>query len=106
VPWDQDLTICVAARRDTPAYGPWTRKAGVWHVQPPVDDCGESNGALRVLPGTHKSGRLTGAQIAEEHRKRRSVVCDARAGDVLLTRPLLTFGRSSVVHALKRAASY
>ena len=72
VPWHQDLSICVVARIDVPGYGPWTIKAGVCHVQPPVsiledilsvrihfDDCDESNGALRVLPGTHRLGRLT-----------------------------------------------
>jgi len=69
VPPHQDLTICVTARIEVPGYGPWTRKAGVWHVQPPVrvldrmvsvgihlDDCGEVNGALRVVPGTDKLG--------------------------------------------------
>ena len=71
VPWHQDLTISVADRLDVPGYGPWTRKAGVWYVRPPaavldrmlavrihLDDCGESNGALRVFPGSHCSGRL------------------------------------------------
>jgi ectoine hydroxylase-related dioxygenase (phytanoyl-CoA dioxygenase family) len=29
-----------------------------------LDDCGESNGALRVLPGTHNLERLTAEQIA------------------------------------------
>jgi len=80
VPWHQDLTVCVQSRLDVPGYGPWTRKAGVWHVQPPVsvlermlsirvhlDDCGESNGALRVLPGTHRLGRLNAAQIADRN---------------------------------------
>lgn len=37
VPWHQDLTICVTHRQDHPGYGPWTRKAGVWNVQPPVE---------------------------------------------------------------------
>src|SRR5580700_4011186 len=36
VPWHQDLTICVASRLAVPGYGPWTVKAGVCHVQPPV----------------------------------------------------------------------
>jgi hypothetical protein len=67
VPWHQDLTICVKKKVDVPGYGPWTIKAGVPHVQPPVaildrrlavrihlDNCSERNGALRVLPGTHR----------------------------------------------------
>jgi hypothetical protein len=36
VPWHQDLTICVNSRVDTDGYGPWTTKAGVVNVQPPV----------------------------------------------------------------------
>jgi hypothetical protein len=36
VPWHQDLTICVAEKLDVPGYGPWTMKAGICHVQPPV----------------------------------------------------------------------
>jgi ectoine hydroxylase-related dioxygenase (phytanoyl-CoA dioxygenase family) len=71
VPWHQDLTISVKQRLDIAGYGPWTIKAGVHHVQPPVeildgmlsvrvhlDDCYERNGPLRVLPSTHRSGRL------------------------------------------------
>lgn len=112
VPWHQDLTICVADRIDVPGYGPWTRKAAVHHVQPPVavlegmlsvriqlDDCGESNGALRARPGTHKLGRLTAAQIAEEQRSRPSVACVASAGDVLLMRPLLVHASSAASQA-------
>jgi len=113
VPWHQDLTICVADRIDVPGYGPWTRKAAVHHVQPPaavlegmlsvrihLDDCGESNGALRVLPGTHKLGRLTAAQIAGEQRSRPSVACVACAGDVLLMRrPLLVHASSAASQA-------
>lgn len=102
VPWHQDLTICVGTRLDVPAYGPWTMKAGIWHVQPPIsilermlsvrihlDDCNESNGALRVLPGTHRLGRLNAVQIAERQRLATSVSCIVGAGGVVLMRPLL-----------------
>src|SRR4029077_8774661 len=71
VPWHQDMTICVAEKRDAPGYGPWSTKAGLWHVQPPMtvlermlsvrihlDRCDESNGALRVIPTTHSQGRV------------------------------------------------
>jgi hypothetical protein len=37
VPWHWDLTICVAVRLEAPGFGPWTLKAGVHHVQPPVE---------------------------------------------------------------------
>lgn len=62
VVWHQDLTIPTQHRADVPGYGPWTDKAGVPHVQPPVaileemlairlhlDPCGVANGPVRVL---------------------------------------------------------
>ena len=115
VPWHQDLTICVASRVDVPGYGPWTIKAGVYHVQPPVsilenmlsvrihlDDCDESNGALRVLPGTHKLGRLTAAQISEQQLLVTSVSCDVQEGGVVLMRPLLLHASSAASNAVHR----
>jgi ectoine hydroxylase-related dioxygenase (phytanoyl-CoA dioxygenase family) len=115
VPWHQDLTICVMARIDVPGYGPWTVKAGVCHVQPPVsildnmlsvrihlDDCDESNGALSVLPGTHKLGRLTPERIAEQQRSMPAVTCAVRAGDVVLMKPLLLHASGVASKAVHR----
>jgi len=36
VAWHQDLTIAVRERVDIDGYGPWSLKAGIHHVQPPV----------------------------------------------------------------------
>ena len=115
VPWHQDLTICVAARIDVPGYGPWTTKAGVCHVQPPVsvlesmvsvrihlEDCDESHGALRILPGTHRLGRLMSEQIAERRRAVAPVACCVKAGGVELMRPLLLHSSSAGSNALHR----
>ena len=76
VPWHQDLTIAVHARIDVPGFGPWSTKEGVTHVQPPLqlleqmltirlhlDAADEANGALRVLPGSHRLGRLSAEAI-------------------------------------------
>jgi hypothetical protein len=35
--WHQDLTVAARQRIDVPGYGPWTDKAGVAHVQPPIE---------------------------------------------------------------------
>lgn len=115
VPWHQDLTICVISRADVPGYGPWTIKAGVCHVQPPIsvlenmlsvrihlDDCDESNGALRVLPGTHNLGRLTAGQITEKQCLSASISCDVQKGDVVLMRPLLLHASSAASKAVHR----
>lgn len=108
VPWHQDVTICVDAKIEVPGYGPWTKKAGVWHVQPPtsvlerilsvrihLDDCSESNGALRVIPGTHQFGRLTAVQIGERQRMSDSITCVVDRGGVVLMRPLLLHASSA-----------
>lgn len=102
VPWHQDLSIAVKERIDYPGYGPWSMKDGVPHVQPPaeileamvtirlhLDDCDESNGALRVIPGSHRLGRLNAAHIAELRLQEKEVACSVRTGDALLMHPLL-----------------
>jgi ectoine hydroxylase-related dioxygenase (phytanoyl-CoA dioxygenase family) len=107
VPWHQDLTISVNTRISHKGYGPWTTKAGVTHVQPPVeilermlavrihlDDCAADNGALRVLPGTHHRGRLSSSEIAVIRRNIKPVICAAPSGGAVLMRPLILHASS------------
>ncbi len=102
VTWHQDLMIAVRDRRQVPGYDPWSIKAGVQHVQPPasvlermvtlrlhLDDCGQTNGPLQVLPGSHRFGKLEDGKITEICRRTPAVSCVARPGDALLMRPLL-----------------
>jgi hypothetical protein len=102
VAWHQDLTLAVRKRSEVEGFGPWSVKEGIPHVQPPVgmlesmltvrvhlDDADESNGALRVLPGSHLHGRLSAAEIQNVRASTPEVLCRARAGDLLLMRPLL-----------------
>ena len=107
VVWHQDLTIAVEQRRDIPGYGPWSEKAGVIHVQPPIDvleqmiavrvhldDCGPDNGPVRVISATHRSGRLSAAAIEQARAARPETVCLARKGAVLAFSPLLLHASS------------
>lgn len=102
VVWHQDLTVTAARRKEVPGYGPWTEKAGVPHVQPPVsvlegmlairvhlDACTTDNGPVRVLEGTHTSGRLSSEQIDELRRTLPEVECLVDEGAVLAFHPLL-----------------
>jgi len=111
VSWHQDLTLALCARAEHPGFGPWSVKDGVPHVQPPVellelmltirihlDDADESNGALRVLPGSHRLGRVSARRIQALRSERSDVLCAADAGDALLMRPLL-------LHASSRSRS-
>ena len=62
-----------------------------------MDDTDESNGALRVLPGSHQLDRLSAERISELRSEQPEFICTAHAGDVLLMRPLL-------LHASSRSA--
>jgi ectoine hydroxylase-related dioxygenase (phytanoyl-CoA dioxygenase family) len=105
--WHQDLTIAVRARAAVPGFGPWSDKAGVPHVQPPVellermlavrvhlDDCGAANGPVRVLPGSHRVGRLSPEAIDHWRASRAAVDCLAERGAILLFRPLILHASS------------
>jgi hypothetical protein len=110
VPWHQDLSLAVRATAEVPGFGPWSTKDGIPHVQPPVgllqqmltvrlhlDDADESNGALRVLPGSHRFGRLSADRIQQVRCEQPDFLCTLTAGDAMLMRPLLLHasGRSS-----------
>jgi ectoine hydroxylase-related dioxygenase (phytanoyl-CoA dioxygenase family) len=107
VAWHQDCVIAVAARREIPGRGLWSIKAGVHHVRPTtdvisrmlavrihLDDCSADNGALRVVPGSHKYGFLSDSRI-QQFPKTTAVTCVAKRGDAILMRPLLLHSSSS-----------
>ena len=102
VVWHQDLTIATAVRADVPGFGPWTEKAGVPHVQPPMrvleemmairvhlDACTTENGPVRVLDGTHHLGRLSAGAIDELRSAKPERECLVEEGAILAFRPLL-----------------
>lgn len=102
VRWHQDTTISVKERIEREGFGPWTRKDGVDHVQPPdrilegivafrihVDHCSESNGPLKVIPGSHLRGKIPREEILQLMQEEEATTCTAQAGDVLLMKPLL-----------------
>ncbi|MDP4626217.1 MAG: phytanoyl-CoA dioxygenase family protein [Akkermansiaceae bacterium] len=108
VPWHQDLTIAVRNHIEADGYGPWSVKERIPHVQPPeslltkmvtvrihLDPTPAENGALKVIPGSHLSGRLKPDQI-RLHTESLAVTCSCNPGDVLLMSPL-------ILHASSRA---
>lgn len=115
VAWHQDLTIAVRGQREVAGFGPWSVKAGIPHVQPPVavlermitlrlhlDACDAGNGALRVLPTSHLAGRLTAAAIQTWREREPELTCAVPRGGILLMRPLLLHASAPAVHPRHR----
>ncbi|UOQ71087.1 phytanoyl-CoA dioxygenase family protein [Hymenobacter cellulosilyticus] len=109
VAWHQDLMISVDRKAELPGYGPWTSKPEGVAVQPPravlenictirlhLDACDATNGALKVVPGSHREGPLAGAELPG--RTTGAVVCAVPAGGAMLMKPLL-------LHASNRSRS-
>ncbi|MDH3584865.1 MAG: phytanoyl-CoA dioxygenase family protein [Phycisphaerae bacterium] len=108
VAWHQDRSVAVRKRIDVAGFGPWSRKDGVVHVQPPpsvlegmltlrlhLDGCGEDNGPLRVISASHRAGLLddrdAAAAVAEGDEK----ICLVGRGGLLAMRPLLLHASGS-----------
>jgi len=115
VPVHQDLSIPVAERVEHSSLGGWSEKEGALFVQAPVDileqllavrvhldGCGEHDGPLRVVPGSHAFGRV-GAEAAVVARlSSPEFVCAAPRGSVLAMRPLLLHSSSKATGASLR----
>lgn len=119
VPWHQDRSIAVDRRGESPELGNWTVKSGVPHCEAPVrlleqmltlrwhlDPVGPEDGCLRVLPGSHRLGRLTAGAISALLPEVRPRDVSVPAGGLLAMRPLLvhssrrrtTAGHRRVLH--------
>ncbi len=107
----QDLSIPVAERVECAGYGGWSQKEAQIFVQPPVsvleeivavrlhlDDCDGGNGALKVVPGSHRLGRLNSDNALRERKARGEITVSVPAGSAMLMRPLL-------LHASSKAAT-
>ncbi|MEO5681848.1 MAG: phytanoyl-CoA dioxygenase family protein [Chitinophagaceae bacterium] len=100
VAYHQDLSISVSNRTNSSSYRGWTIKDGQSGVQPPVkiladiytirihlDDCTAQNGALHVIPGSHKNGVYK--RLENDSIKETEVICEVPKGGIMLMRPLL-----------------
>jgi Phytanoyl-CoA dioxygenase (PhyH) len=107
VGWHQDRAIAVRAQVEVEGFGPWSVKAGVAHVEPPVDvlermvtlrvhldDCDEDNGPLRVMPGSHRGGKLGGESVRRWIDECGAVTCRVPHGGVVIMRPLVLHASS------------
>lgn len=115
VAWHQDLSIAVRQKKELAGFKCWSVKAGVTHVQPPtfvlekvlavrvhLDAANEHSGALKVIPNSHRNGRLCSVAIQKLKREAQHSVCSVARGDVLAMRPLLLHSSSASVNASHR----
>lgn len=101
LPWHQDRVIAVQERAEVEGYRNWTRKDGVWHVEPPIeilqrmiflrvhlDQATEDNGAMQIAPGSHTQliAATDAAAVAAAHAPE---TCTAERGDVLAASALI-----------------
>jgi hypothetical protein len=109
VAYHQDLTISVDKKAELRGYSPWTVKNNQFAVQPPLfilesnftirihlDDTNETNGALKVIPGSHQKDIYRPETINWSVEK--EVICAVKKGGVMVMKPLL-------LHASNRTTS-
>ena len=108
LPWHKDMTISVEDNSvGAPGFSKPTRKAGVDHFEAPeflleqmltlrvhLDQVTDQNGPLKVIAGSHHSGKRTEASAGTIE----TVLADV--GDVLAMRPLLSHSSGHTVPGL------
>lgn len=95
--WHQDRTIVVRERVGADGFGPWTVKSGLIQVEPPfdilermvtlrvhLDQVDANNAPLRIVPGSHRLGRLHEAEVQRVVATSGERLCLAERGDVWL----------------------
>jgi len=116
----QDLSIPVAERVDRPECHGWSQKEGELFVQPPtsvldemvavrlhLEDCDERNGALRVVPGSHRFGRLTASESRRARDARGEKLVRVRRGAAMIMKPLLLHASSkATINSMRRVLHF
>ncbi|HRE84183.1 MAG TPA: phytanoyl-CoA dioxygenase family protein [Opitutaceae bacterium] len=115
VTWHQDVMFPFAQMVTRSGFDLSSRKEGVDYARPPasileemlavrlhLDDCDDSNGPLRVSPGSHRYGILRSAEIPDYVARYGEAVCTAREGDALLMKPLLLHASSPAINPQHR----
>lgn len=110
VAYHQDLTISVDKKLDIEEFGPWTVKQDQFSVQPPesileknftirihLDNTDSANGALKVIPGSHRKGIVRSESLRE-----REVFCNVKRGAVMLMSPLLMHASNRTTNSKRR----
>lgn len=100
--WHQDRVVALKERVEVPGFTNWTRKAGTWHAEPPIeflqrmvmvrvhlDEAKPENGCLQLALGTHRLGKIDAANADEVAARADIEDCVADRGDVLIANALI-----------------
>ena len=100
--WHQDRVVAVRDRVDVEGFSGWSRKASVWHAEPPlavlesmfflrvhIDPATEENGALEIALASHRYGRVPSDEAGALATSLDLEVCRAERGDVLAAKALM-----------------
>jgi len=107
VAWHQDLSLAVEGPSEAEGWSNPNVKGGIPHAQAPaellarmvtlrfhLDPCGMKDGPLRVMSGSHLSGRLSRDEIRQHAEASEETSCLVPEGGILLMRPLLLHASS------------
>lgn len=107
VVWHQDTALPLRDKRETSGWGPWSVKDGVRYAHAPasalekvlalrvhLDDSTETNGPLRVIPGTHTKGVLNDEELFALDSETMPKTCTVKKGGVVAMRPLIAHASS------------
>ena len=113
VAYHQDLTISVDQKEQVAGFDQWTVKNDQFAVQPPVtlleniftirihlDETDENNGALKIVPRSHRKGIYRPETI--DWSREKEVVCKVPRGGIMIMQPLLLHASNRTVNNSKR----
>jgi len=113
--WHQYRTIVVRDRTDVPAFGPWTTKAGLLHVAPPIellermmtirihlDAVPAANAPLLIAPGSHRLGRIPESHIERAVDCHGIRACVAHVGDIWAYSTPILHASGAAIEPLRR----
>lgn len=113
VAYHQDLTISVDQKKQVAGFEQWTVKNDQFAVQPPVslleniftirihlDDTDENNGALKIVPGSHRKGIYRPGTI--DWNTEKEVSCKVPRGGIMIMQPLLLHASNRTLNNNKR----
>lgn len=113
VSYHQDLTISVDKKLNLANFGPWTTKQNQFAVQPPLDilqnnftirihldNTDKDNGALKVVPKSHKKGIYRPETI--DWNIETEIICNVGKGGIMIMKPLLLHSSGRTTNNNKR----